>query len=165
LNLVRKLKEQYLPLEEIRDTMQRLTLEEVEELLAKSPQPPADIERTSSATEYIASVLNQTAVREEMKRKAAPLPPANSVPGAGYQVSEERLRAMSYGQPAASSQQPAALSPQPSNTWQRITIAPGIELHFAHTDDALTNSIAAQILRAAQDILDSDPGDFTEETE
>ena len=35
LELIRRLKDQYLPLEEIRDTMQQLTLEQVDELLAQ----------------------------------------------------------------------------------------------------------------------------------
>jgi hypothetical protein len=172
LNLVRKLKEQYLPLEEIRDTMQRLTLDEVDDLLAQSSQTRGDVSPTTSASEYITSVLNQTAIREEMKRKASPPPPpaglpypATSMPlpapamAPGYAPTRARPGEFE----AAWETSPTQL--EQTGMWRRITIAPGIELHFVQTDDALTNSIAAQILTAAQDILESNSGEFTEEIE
>ncbi len=74
LALVRRLKEQYLPLEEIRDTMQRLTLDEVEELLTHSVASNRAGDKETSASDYITNVLNQTAVREEMKRNSSQAP-------------------------------------------------------------------------------------------
>ena len=72
LALIRRLKEQHLPLEEIRDTMSRLSLEEVDELLARSEAHNA--QRLSSAADYIANVLERGATREEMKMQSAPTP-------------------------------------------------------------------------------------------
>ena len=82
LDLIRRLKEQYLPLEEIRDTMQRLTLGQVEELVAEheattrpAKHPPQ--EAPDSAVDYIAGILRNTATRERLKRQA---PPAYTTP-------------------------------------------------------------------------------------
>ncbi len=272
LALIRRLKEQYLPLEEIRDTMQRLTLDEVEELLAhSSAQVKKESAPASSASEYIAGVLDQTAVREQMKRESVHLPPppmasppaslpqpipaqapsalstqpersdaALSTENARTLDEVEELLAHSSAQvkkesaPASSAseyiagvldqtavreqmkresvhlppppmasppaslpqpipaQAPSALSTQPERSdaalstenartrkaawseppqaqmeqtaaWQRITLATGIELHYALTEDARTNRIAAQIIEAAQSILDNDPGANMEE--
>jgi len=175
LAMIRRLKDQYLPLEEIRDTMQRLTLEEVEELLTRSAEARGTADRLSSASDYIEGVLNQTAVREEMKRNASsPLPPPPPSPapavmpapffsapgGVAYSYPappdlEQRSRATLSGK---SLQVQSEL--EQNGPWQRITIAPGIELHFVLTDDAQTNSIAAQILDAAQEIVEENTGEL-----
>ena len=73
LALIRRLKEQHLPLEEIRDTMSRLSLEEVDELLTRSEAHSA--QKLSSAADYISGVLERGATREEMKMQATPQPP------------------------------------------------------------------------------------------
>src|SRR4029453_13995197 len=59
LALVKRLKEQYLPLEEIRDTMQRLSLEEVEALVAQHSPEHEQTQKLDSAAEYISSVLGR----------------------------------------------------------------------------------------------------------
>jgi DNA-binding transcriptional MerR regulator len=176
LALIRRLKEQYLPLEEIRDTLQHLTLEEVEELLTHSAQPKKESAHANSASEYIAKVLNQTAVREEMKRNSTqpsmPLPaspspmpvltPASAAwqaPAQGYERAEARSR---YTE--TSPLEPPPTQMEQTGTWQRITVEPGIELHYLLTNGARTKSIAAQILQAAQEILDNYPDEDTEET-
>jgi DNA-binding transcriptional MerR regulator len=77
LALIRRLKEQYLPLEEIRDTMQRLSLEEVAQLLEQYAPPTQEVaerQKLDSAADYIAGVLGRGAAREEMKRAAVPGP-------------------------------------------------------------------------------------------
>src|ERR1700730_9220639 len=57
LALIKRLKEQYLPLEEIRDTMQRMSLPEIEALVADfSPQQEQTI-KLDSASDYISNVL------------------------------------------------------------------------------------------------------------
>jgi DNA-binding transcriptional MerR regulator len=72
LALVKRLKEQYLPLEEIRDTMQRMSLPEIEALVADySPQKEQTI-KLDSASDYIANVLGRGKVREQVKQQATP---------------------------------------------------------------------------------------------
>ena len=75
LALIKRLKEQYLPLEEIRDTMQRLSLAEVEQLVEQHSPPTQEVAREQkleSAADYIAGVFGRGVAREQLKRQAAP---------------------------------------------------------------------------------------------
>lgn len=75
LALIKKLKEQYLPLDEIRDTLQRLSLTEVEQLVNETPIPTQEIaqqQKLESASEYLNNVLGRGIVREQMKKRAVP---------------------------------------------------------------------------------------------
>src|SRR5215207_8391573 len=68
LALIKRLKEQYLPLDEIRDTLQRLTLEEVEQLISDPTNPPQEIaqqQKLESASDYLNNVLGRGMVREQ----------------------------------------------------------------------------------------------------
>src|SRR5438067_1128044 len=81
LDLIRRLKDQYLPLEEIRDILSRLSLDQVEEL-ARQAAPPMPARKAagaqiSSAADYIAQVLGRGAAREQLKHQA-PVAPAAS---------------------------------------------------------------------------------------
>jgi len=72
LALIKRLKEQYLPLEEIRDTMQRMSLPEIEALVADySPQQEQTI-KLDSASDYITNVLGRGKARERMKQQSLP---------------------------------------------------------------------------------------------
>jgi DNA-binding transcriptional MerR regulator len=74
LALIKRLKEQYLPLEEIRDTMQRMSLPEIEALVVDYSPRQEQTTKLDSASDYIANVLDRGKVREQMKQQA--LPPA-----------------------------------------------------------------------------------------
>jgi DNA-binding transcriptional MerR regulator len=82
LALIKRLKEQYLPLEEIRDTMQRLSLEEVEALAAQHSPQEAQAQKLDSAAEYITNVLGRGIVREQMKTSSENRVPSAQYPGA-----------------------------------------------------------------------------------
>lgn len=177
LDLIRRLKEQYLPLDEIRDTFARLTLDRIEELLAgKGPQAEAGgsaDERPGSAADYIAHILAHNAGRELMKRQSYEATPAYSDPG-------EKTVAFSPPQsfappptpsptsaPAQQAPRKVSLRAVPvegtsmlaggeassaEETWRRVTLAPGIELHYRQTDDADFNHSVAHLLEAASGI-------------
>jgi DNA-binding transcriptional MerR regulator len=223
LALVRRLKEQYLPLEEIRDMMQRLSLAQVEDLLAQHPAAPAAARREAlePAADYIAGVLRQATAREKMKKAAAPPPPPpygprtpppvypspGSPPFPGYPGPPSPgsppvpylpgspapagpgspspvVPAPLYPAPATPpTDVPAAPLPQramppqwrappaeptlpvPSDTWQRISLAPGIELHYTVSDDARFNAIVERLVEAAVHILEELPEKAVEESE
>src|SRR5438477_9635850 len=59
LALIKRLKEQYLPLEEIRDTLQRLSLTEVQALVADYSPQQEQAQKVDSAADYIANVLGR----------------------------------------------------------------------------------------------------------
>jgi DNA-binding transcriptional MerR regulator len=230
LALVRRLKEQYLPLEEIRDMMQRLSLAQVEDLLAQHPATPAAAKRETlePAADYIAGVLRQATAREQMKKAAAPPPPPPYVPGTpptyppgspplpGYPAPPPPGRPpVPYlpGSPAPSGPGPGSpppvvpaplypapvapppdapapadptparrvtplvpepphwlppagehARPVPSDTWQRISLAPGIELHYTVSDDARFNKIVERLVEAAVHLLEALPEKAVEES-
>jgi DNA-binding transcriptional MerR regulator len=166
LDLIRQLKEQFLPLEEIRDMMQRLTTEQLQEIIAAAPHKKKETRTLSSAADYIAGVLRAGSTRQQMK-EAAPAPPAfaqasatQAMPPASAPLARP---APSQARKApATRQDQAAYIDQPA-TWQRVTLAPGIELHYAQSGDAHHTETVARLLDAARHILDEGPGKDTEE--
>lgn len=119
LALIKQLKAQYLPLEEIRDTLQRLSIEEVAQLVAEySPPPRTAAPQANSAADYISNVLGRGEVREQLKRRYTPpgaapgaTPDAKSESGGSHLAEEAPLP---YQPPAdAPAPQPRALPAMP----------------------------------------------------
>jgi DNA-binding transcriptional MerR regulator len=174
LQLIARLKEAYLPLEEIKGHMSELTAEQVRELLAQYDQAP-EPESPTSAADYISQVLNvwsapplqvKSAPRPVQKaadsestrfRMRAPIGPGESE-SERVEKTETPASPQRFGfadppaQPAAASMPPAPPSPAPASpsllkrlvqrgrevaapaaaaeeTWQRVGLAPGVELH------------------------------------
>jgi hypothetical protein len=46
--------------------------------------------------------------------------------------------------------------PEPEQ-WQRVTLAPGIELHYIPSEDARTNELVSRIIQAARPLPDQTP--------
>lgn len=72
LALIKRLKEQYLPLEEIRDTLQHLSLSEVEQLVEQYSPPAQETiqqQKLESASDYLNNVLGRGMAREQMKKR------------------------------------------------------------------------------------------------
>jgi DNA-binding transcriptional MerR regulator len=121
LELIQKMKEAYLPLREIRQAIEGMSDEEVERQLrsvsTESMQPPKNLqvsEAKSSALDYIARVRSrQDDLRSTDKSSEITLPArpqANQPPKMGkIVILDDGL---------------------PGETWRRIEIAPGIELHL-----------------------------------
>lgn len=196
LDLIRRLKEQYLPLEEIRDMLQRLSPEEVERLAEQyTPRAEEREQGLSSAADYIASVLGRGAAREELKRSAPLPPPSPSAPPPAEGDWWLREAPPQYGQtpparepriprpapvppavasppvaPARHAPEQAAYAPivsAPADDvsgdipaavpWQRVTLAPGIELHYIPGDDARLNELVSRIIQAARPLPEPPP--------
>lgn len=166
LDLIRQLKEQFLPLEEIRDMMQRLTSEQLQEIIAAAPHKKKETQSLSSAADYIAGVLQAGSTRQQMK-VAAPAPPAFAR-AAATPTFQAAPAPFAHPAPSQVQMQPAtredntAYIDQPA-TWQRVTLAPGIELHYVHSGDAHHTETVARLLDAVRHILDEGPGKDTEE--
>lgn len=178
LNLIRDLKAQYLPLEEIRELMQTLTIAQVGDMLTRTRG--AEARNLSSAADYIDAVLNRTAVREETLKYHTPQAAAASPPPPPSQARAPRSRlfdALSKRapQPPAEAhaddlrQEPGLFhnSPLPieETTWRRVALAPGVELHYSEPNaGARADLIVARLLEAARRILEELPEKETEQT-
>jgi DNA-binding transcriptional MerR regulator len=187
LDLIRRLKEQYLPLEEIRDMLHRLTPDQVEEFLDRTAPSERTPGAQDSAADYIAQVLNRGALRSQLKEQAppapppaqpaaapAPLPPAPLPQRPVAAVPQEAPRRTGHRVPATPDRgfPPNARSESAGHqqasageerTWQRVTLAPGVELHYEPEAPAAERQSIRKLIQAARTILGLDPEKGTEE--
>ena len=134
IQLIRFLKDSYLPLREIRSILEQLDGPEIRSLLAQfergeSPRlpPAANASFTTpaagaNAVEYISSINASRSTlntRRNRSTTASPAPQAEPLqPGLLYQKSIQE----------------SPVQPAPS-VWQRVVLAPGVELHILENDD------------------------------
>jgi DNA-binding transcriptional MerR regulator len=138
LRLIRRLAEQRVPLAEMRDLLDRISLDEARALLAEEEQRAAarqQAEQTASPKEYVTELLSQARAA-----RAAPLaePPATYRPVAPPMP------------PPASPQQSPGLSRQHAQPWQRWELAPGVELHVRADALDRARELIERLLRAAR---------------
>jgi DNA-binding transcriptional MerR regulator len=119
LQLIRRLAEQHVPLAEMRALLGRLSLEEVQALLAEQEQQAAELVRKSQAPspkDYISALLKSAqAARQGLPAHKSAPPPAQ--PGAASSGV--------YSQRAG-----RAVPRQGKDLWYRWELAPGVELHI-----------------------------------
>lgn len=122
LEAIRRLKESYLPLAEIRERLEGLD----EEGLRKIAESPPEAQ--NSALSYVNSVLAASA-----PRAARPGPVASSA------------------------------LPRPGTTWQRVELAPGVELSFRPSSSPERERAIERFIREARRALAGLPPGDTEE--
>jgi DNA-binding transcriptional MerR regulator len=123
LQAIKRLKDAYLPLGEIRRQLDGLSRAELEEL-AES-EPPA---RPSSALEYINSILPPA------RRASPPAAPVLSVQ-------------LGTGQPAEAGEAGAG------TVWRRVSLAPGVELHYEPSGDGQRQREIDRLIEEARRLL------------
>lgn len=151
LELIRRLKDAFLPLQQIRQQMDGLPIEKVRELLVSyraGKEPPAASEQAdevhravfqnsatdSSAAAYIARILD---AHSENRSQA---PQSRPHPG-------QSLQAPDIGR---STNQPSPAEAPAGSTWRRVLLAPGVELHFRQPLPAGTADAVEQIIAFAR---------------
>lgn len=138
LRLIRRLQAEHLPLAEIRRRIDGLDEDEIRVLAgSQEPGPPPD-----SALDYLRSVLGASTVAA-----AAPSPAPN--------VIAERLDEPYGSTPAAA---PAATSAQPieRSQWERIVLAPDVELHIRRPLARAQNKQVDRLVTIARELLEED---------
>jgi len=140
LELIRQLKDAYLPLREIRQTMSGLSDEEVQERLnaraeqidLTTPLPPAPADDKSSAMDYIARLMGRQAELRTPGSSSQPKPPGlHQLPPAVKAVEQ---------------------------TWRRVELAPGIEVHIRQPFAPLAPHEVQSILNHVRNLLQSSGG-------
>jgi len=162
LRLIRRLQAEHLPLAEIRHRLDALGEDEIRDLAGvDAPPPPPD-----SALDYLRTVLGGSAGRQAptlspaiLRRSTVPPPlrmmttaPASSAPDA----IAERL-----GEPngSTSAMVPAAPLAQPieRSQWERIVLAPDVELHVRRPLTRSQNKGIDRLIAIARELLEEDP--------
>jgi DNA-binding transcriptional MerR regulator len=150
LRVIRRLVESRVPLATIRTQLAGLTLDEVKTLLAEEERRAANLERatqTSSAKEYVATLLANA-------RAAQAPPPPEPL---SLRAAEAAPARASEAAPAPSTPAPVppAASPPPpamqraSMPWQRLELAPGVELHVRADAEGRHRSLIERLLATA----------------
>ena len=169
LRLIRQLQREHLPLAEIRRRLDGLTDAQVADLTAIGEHlaPPR-----SAAFDYIQSVLAGTNTRA-MPLPVAPPRPALHAPAAPAGVPQPKVTAARFAPVAPA---PAVAPPQPASghaigetrvaydagtavtrsQWERIALAPDIELHVRRPLSRLQNKAVERIVGLARQLLEED---------
>jgi DNA-binding transcriptional MerR regulator len=150
LDLIRRLKQSYLPLREIREIMNALTDSQVRLKLMEQPSPNPELSSRPGAAnaagrpgekalQYINQVMeNQT--RYTTKDTLNPIRPGRApqptLPQATHLPTQELLPDSKNGE-----------------TWQKLILAPGVELHLRQPVAATIKIQVNQFLQAAQSIF------------
>ena len=129
LNLIRRLQREHLPLAEIRKQFQALDDHTVRELARSKPK-----ETKPSALEYVRSVLEGKGAHARLVG-AAPPPPMLA---------------------AATPARRRAPAPPERSQWERITLAPDVELHVRRPLTREQNRLVEQLLEAARELFEEE---------
>jgi DNA-binding transcriptional MerR regulator len=150
LAAIKRLKEAYLPLDEIRRRLAAVGPGELERL-AEAPEaaPP------TGALDYIAAVLATQPPRQPTGEAAALQPPP-------YHAAQAQQDAGTGRHPGATAQErPDSAAPQ-STVWRRAVLAPGVELHYQEGgNDARRDAVVARLIREGRELLSSPPSETT----
>jgi DNA-binding transcriptional MerR regulator len=142
LHLIRRLQRQHLPLAEIRRRLEPLDDDGVREALRTSPEQPAG----SSALDYVRDLLSRQSTRQreapqmaagvhpQMLAEARPLPPPPAA------VMAKHLAA-------------APVTRSTRSTWERVPLAPDVELHVRRPLSREQNRQVERLIEAARDLF------------
>jgi len=173
LVLIRRLQREHLPLAEIRHRLAGLDNRAVIELVAATYTPGGKAApRETSALEYIRSVLGQAPPRSAAAPPGRPVPPAAASRTSWLSELISPLRAEAAARDEAAVREElivreepaatvsAAIVPSPSapaaparSQWDRIVLAPDVELHIRRPLTREQNKRVERLLVAAREIL------------
>jgi len=164
LQLIRRLQREHLPLAEIRKRLENVDDESVRELLAASAEQTA---AGSSALDYVRELLDRQAARVVTD----PDPTLGLQAAASHQAPVAKSRArirpgsmfgavlahMRQPPPSAEQSQNAQSSRSTRSTWERIPLAPDVELHVRRPLSREQNRQVERLLEAARDLFAEEP--------
>ena len=145
LELILRLKEAYLPLKEIRQIMLSLSDDDVKQRLFEEDAPKNKEESKKTQTN-----LKQSNESDALKYISNLMETQSR-----YRTNEiQSRRPPRPAQPSDHNRQiPLPLSPQDVENWQRIILAPGVEIHFQHLTDSETSHRIQQLVSYANKIF------------
>ncbi len=172
LRLIRRLQQDHLPLAEIRQRLERMGDEDViaivRALTADEPEPsraPGDtlayVRSLMSRSGVQASVSDQRpgGVRLARTRMADSLDEAWAAPDPAPTRAPDPAPTRPPAPAAPASSSPASSAtrvPVPRSTWERLVIAPDVELHVRRPLDRTTNKRVGQLERIARELFEQE---------
>jgi DNA-binding transcriptional MerR regulator len=163
LQLIRRLQREHLPLAEIRRRLEELNDQGIREVLAASAEQTST---ESSALDYVRDLLGRQSMRmaAEPHAVAAPLsaaheqppPPSGPAQGTGS-VFGAVFGRMRHQQSAAEPTPPIQSGRSTRSTWERISLAPDVELHVRRPLSREQNRQVERLLEAARDLFAEEP--------
>ncbi len=160
LRLIRRLQREHLPLAEIRTRLAGLDDDAIASLVDAEPTAPPD----GSALDYVRSILDgETTARRSALDPTAPIAAASRAmfaldlgPPLGARLAEPDPPLYATG-PAPSAR---AVAPEPAGSrsqWDRISLAPDIELHVRRPSSRRQNKQVDRLIAIARELLEEDP--------
>jgi DNA-binding transcriptional MerR regulator len=156
LQLIRRLQRQHLPLAEIRRRLEGLDDDGVRDALQTSSERPPGL----SALEYVRDLLTRRVARTvaEAPTTAVGQPPSPPTALAAHRSRSSSDVSAVFGssgsdQPA----QPAQLPRSTRSTWERIPLAPDVELHVRRPLSREQNRQVERLLDVARDLFAEEP--------
>lgn len=154
LQVIGRLKTSYLPLHEIRARLEGLDRAGIRSLLGEHT-PTAQIAETSSAADYLAAVMARQQAPQADALHAAPVMQAAASNAAAapapVPVARPGLFQRFMAKPAE-----AIVPAYTPETWQRIVLAPGVELHLRQPTDATVRKQIQALIDQARSLFEHD---------
>lgn len=163
LQLIRRLQRLHQPLAEIRKRLESLDDSDVRDALSQAAEPAE-----SSAIDYVREVLARQAERQgdpDVGPAAAPYRRATSARSDQLQARSTSVfgaalsRVMGSPPPIQQSTAPSSVQQTRSirSTWERIPLAPDVELHVRRPLSREQNRQVERLLEAARDLFAEEP--------
>ena len=149
LRLIRDLQRQHLPLAEIRGRLAALGDDEIAELVEQRSSPPEP--PSGSALDYIRGVIERSALHAP----SVP-PPATSVPAPSLGPSVLPPSKPAFRPSAPPSFAPSPEPPYQRAQWERITLAPDIELHVRRPLPRTLTKRVDRLIAIARELFEED---------
>ena len=159
--------------------LQRLGRDEIEELLARDEPARTATSELGSAADYISNLFERGLVQEQAKLREPVAPDYSMPPPSAPMVMPSMPTASipppppvakravyAYGPPTSTSESGVAQEtphPEEESTWHRVTVAPGVELHFRASAGARVRSVMSRLIAAVGNILETSPEKETKE--
>ena len=152
LRLIRRLQAEHLPLAEIRHRLETLDEGEIRDLAgSREPDAPA-----GTALEYLRSILEDPGRAPGPARTALPaslVRAAASVPVVGSTLAEAPE---AYAPGAAVTASESTAPPIERSQWERIVLAPDVELHIRRPLTRAQNKGVDRLVTIARELLEED---------
>jgi DNA-binding transcriptional MerR regulator len=157
LQLIRRLQRQHLPLAEIRKRLEALDDDGVREALTVSTEQTTT---ESSALDYVRELL----ARQSARTSAEPQPSSHP-PASGSEPTALRRSGSMFGgvlsrivpPPSTEQGRPVDQTRSTRSTWERIPLAPDVELHVRRPLSREQNRQVERLLEAARGLFAEEP--------